>query len=183
MKSSYQKYVYSEAATRDVLYKKVFLKISQNSQENTCARVSFLIKLQAWSFFLFSCEFCEIFAEHLWKTVSIYFEVGQTLFQRETIIIISKWGELLLSKEGKLFQSTTINSKCSITTVKLTKLLSQFKNNKKYQIHFYGVLTDKMKKSLNFVFNIVFINDAQQGIEIVPLNMFLMDFNSISFQI
>ena len=29
------------------LLKKVFLKISQNSQENTCARISFLIKLQA----------------------------------------------------------------------------------------------------------------------------------------
>ena len=28
--------------------KKVFLKISQNLQENTCARVSFLIKLQAF---------------------------------------------------------------------------------------------------------------------------------------
>ena len=28
--------------------KKVFLVISQNSQENTCARVSFLIKLPAW---------------------------------------------------------------------------------------------------------------------------------------
>ena len=27
--------------------KKVFLEISQNSQENTCARVSFLIKFQA----------------------------------------------------------------------------------------------------------------------------------------
>ena len=27
--------------------KKMFLEISQNSQENTCARVSFLIKLQA----------------------------------------------------------------------------------------------------------------------------------------
>ena len=27
--------------------KKVLLDISQNSQENTCARVSFLIKLQA----------------------------------------------------------------------------------------------------------------------------------------
>ena len=27
--------------------KKVFLKISQNSQENTCVRVYFLIKLQA----------------------------------------------------------------------------------------------------------------------------------------
>ena len=46
----------------------VFLKISQNSQENTCARVSVLIKLQACNFIkketlvqLFSCEFCEIF--------------------------------------------------------------------------------------------------------------------------
>ena len=37
----------AEAATRGVLYKKVFLEMSQNSQENICARVSFLIKLQA----------------------------------------------------------------------------------------------------------------------------------------
>ena len=36
-----------EAATGDVLSEKVFLEISQNSQGNTCARVSFLIKLQA----------------------------------------------------------------------------------------------------------------------------------------
>ena len=35
------------ATTRGVLWKKVLLEISQNSQENTCARVSFLIKLQA----------------------------------------------------------------------------------------------------------------------------------------
>ena len=40
-------YVTSEAATNGVLYKKVFLEISENSQENTCVRVSFLIKLQA----------------------------------------------------------------------------------------------------------------------------------------
>ena len=32
---------HSEAATRGVLRKKVFLEISQNSQENTCARVFF----------------------------------------------------------------------------------------------------------------------------------------------
>ena len=37
----------SEAATGGVLYKKMFLKSSQNSQENTYARVSFLINLQA----------------------------------------------------------------------------------------------------------------------------------------
>ena len=34
----------------EVFYKKVFLKVWQNSQENTCARISFLIKLQACNF-------------------------------------------------------------------------------------------------------------------------------------
>ena len=37
--------------------KKVFLKIMKNSLENTCARISFLIKLQ-------------VFTEHLWTTAS-----------------------------------------------------------------------------------------------------------------
>ena len=40
-------YSFSEAAARSVLWEKVFLKISQNSQENTCARDSILIKLKA----------------------------------------------------------------------------------------------------------------------------------------
>ena len=43
----------SEAASRGVLLQKVFLEISQSSQENTCARVSFLIKLQAWGLQLY----------------------------------------------------------------------------------------------------------------------------------
>ena len=45
----------------------MFSEISQNSQENTCARVSFLIKLQACCNFIkketgtgISCEFCKI---------------------------------------------------------------------------------------------------------------------------
>ena len=37
-----------EAVTRKCSVKKVFLETSQNTQENTCARVSFLINLQAW---------------------------------------------------------------------------------------------------------------------------------------
>ena len=37
---------YSEAVAQRCSVKNVFLEISQNSQENTCARVSFLIKLQ-----------------------------------------------------------------------------------------------------------------------------------------
>ena len=68
-----------------VFYKKGVLKNSQNSQENSCAIVSFLLKLQAeaCSFVkkgtltqVFSCEFCEIFkntlfTEHHWATASV----------------------------------------------------------------------------------------------------------------
>ena len=36
-----------EAVAQGRFVKKVFLEIGQNSQESTCARVSFLIKLQA----------------------------------------------------------------------------------------------------------------------------------------
>ena len=40
-------WVDSEVVVQRCSVKKFFLKISQNSQENTCARVSILIKLQA----------------------------------------------------------------------------------------------------------------------------------------
>ena len=36
-----------EAVAKSCSVKKVLLEVSQKSQENTCARVSFLIKLQA----------------------------------------------------------------------------------------------------------------------------------------
>ena len=40
-------YKTTEAVAQRCSVKKVFLEISQNSQENTCARISFLIKVQA----------------------------------------------------------------------------------------------------------------------------------------
>ena len=52
------------------------LEISQNSQENICARVSFFNKVAKKRLaHVFSCEFCEIskntfFREHLWTTAS-----------------------------------------------------------------------------------------------------------------
>ena len=46
----------------------MFLEISQNSQENTCARGSFLIKLQALGIF-----FNIFFTEHAWATASVFF--------------------------------------------------------------------------------------------------------------
>ena len=47
MKMSMYKNQCKEAVAQTCSVKKVFLEISQNSQENTCARVSILIKLQA----------------------------------------------------------------------------------------------------------------------------------------
>ena len=92
----------AEAATSGVPWKKVFLEISQNSKENTCATVSFLIKLQACNFIkkdtlaqVFSCEFCEIsqntfFTEHLWTTASEY--NGWSILWRPVIRAgIGKW--------------------------------------------------------------------------------------------
>ena len=64
-----RQYQILEAATRGGLQKRVFLETSQNSQEKTCAKVSFLITLQAWGLQIykketlaqvFSCEFWEI---------------------------------------------------------------------------------------------------------------------------
>ena len=69
----------AEAVVWGCSVEKVFLEISQNLQENTCARVYLLIKLQAlaWNFIkketltqVISCEFCKVskstfFTEHL----------------------------------------------------------------------------------------------------------------------
>ena len=60
--------LFTEAATRGVLCKKLFLDILQNSQEHGCARASFLpepqpaslLKKGLWYRFQFSCEICEI---------------------------------------------------------------------------------------------------------------------------
>ena len=55
-----------EAVAQTCSVKKVFLEISQNSQENTSARVSLLNKVADRNFIknslaqVFSCEFCEI---------------------------------------------------------------------------------------------------------------------------
>ena len=69
----------TKAVVRMCSVKTVFLEISQNSQENTCARDSFLIKLQTRPPLVqvFSYEFCEIskntfLTEHLRATASVF---------------------------------------------------------------------------------------------------------------
>ena len=44
---SIERPLHRKAATGGVLLEKVFLEISQDSQENTCGKVPFLIRMQA----------------------------------------------------------------------------------------------------------------------------------------
>ena len=74
----------SEAATRGVLWKKVFLEISQNSQENTCARVSFLKTLQ-----VLVCNFTKT------ETLAQVFSCESAKFPRAPVIIEYFWWLLL----------------------------------------------------------------------------------------
>ena len=56
LKKSYYKRGISETVAGGVVWKKVFLKISQNSQDDTCARVSFskVAGVKVWNFFKIS---------------------------------------------------------------------------------------------------------------------------------
>ena len=80
------------AVTQRCSVKKVVLEISQNSQENTCARVSFLIKLQACNFIkkenlarVVSSEFCEISKNSFSYRAPLVVASVQILFMK-------KWG-------------------------------------------------------------------------------------------
>ena len=87
----------------------MFLNISQNWRENTCARVSILIRLQAiaCNFIkketlaeVFSCEFWEIiknifFTEHLGTTTSVFHkssniyprQISSKYFFKKTLVL------------------------------------------------------------------------------------------------
>ena len=82
-----------EAIARRCSLKKVFFEISQNSQENSCPRVSFLIKLQASAckFInkdtltqVFFCEICEISQNTFSYRTAPVIAFGKMQFQRVT---------------------------------------------------------------------------------------------------
>ena len=105
--------------------KKLFLKISRYSQENTCVGVSFLIKLQALrpvtllkrdsDTGFFSCEYCEIFK-------NTYFEEHLRTAVTENIPC-SK-----LENNGviKLYFNSNFSCKC-LTNKKCTRKKSEIK--------------------------------------------------------
>ena len=70
----------NKSSRPEVFCKKVFLEISQNSQENTYARDSFLIKLQAWP--------ATLLKKNLWPR---YFPVNFAKFPRTTFFTEHRW--------------------------------------------------------------------------------------------
>ena len=112
---------YSEAVVRRCSVKQVFLKNSQNSQENTCARASFLNKVAdvVCNFIkketlaqVFSCGFCGSFKNTFFygtpaEAASAYsFNSRQIDREISSVLIILK---LSWSGEKKIFFSTYVH--------------------------------------------------------------------------
>ena len=133
----------------------MFLKILQNSQENTCARISLM---QAWPEILaevFSCQFCKIskstfFTEHIWATTSDSkrkkLKTGVT-----AQLDLAKARLDLLMKASK-----HVNSSCSPSIVGVVyadincRLKTYLSNNRE---SFFVSMDDLILKTENFLFS------------------------------
>ena len=107
--------LHQEAVFRRCSVNKVFLEISQNSQENSCIRVSFLIKLQAeaCNFIkketlaqVFSCEFCEISKNtfsHRTPLVAASVDSMNNIFRKTVFLDICQFVFIFQSLQKRLF--------------------------------------------------------------------------------
>ena len=95
----YKFLIFSGAATRGILWKKMFLEISQNAQEKTCARVSFFNKVAGLS--------------------QIYFAVNlATRFLRTPFLLNTSWRLLLYFVTWEMKKVTRSSyRRCSIKKV------------------------------------------------------------------
>ena len=127
----------------------MIVEISQNSQEKTCARISFLIRLQAWGLQLYEkcdsgtgvfCEFCEIskntfFTEHLWTTASECWQHFRVVFKAvESYAILN-----------------ALNSTFNFILRKFT-LNSLLEKNSVFQNDFIGNKASEIKKKIFMFF-------------------------------
>ena len=125
----------------------MFLEISQKSQENTCVRTSFLIKLQteACNFIkketlaqFSSCEFCKIAKNNFLQNTSgrlLLFiltlpnEAGLKVFWQRLIISNQQKILLPLLKRKEIIKKRVINARGNITRL-ILKMLKLIKNIK-----------------------------------------------------
>ena len=120
-------FYYAEAVVQRCSVKKVFSEISQNSQKNTCARVSLLMKLQASCFF--------------WIPVFLIVEVS-------FLNILSEFHEIKLNVMKYTLNSVSWNSLKEIFQCILALCNSQ--NDIRFLTGpIYGIVTGKPFKSTN----------------------------------
>ena len=117
----------SRSSYRRCFIKKVVLKISQNSQENTCARVSFLLNLLLICNFIikeilaqvFSCEFCKFFKNPFLQTASgwlpphiwliwLYWSYPEPY--PETVVLVVNWQTLFIRDVCQIYSTRIISS-------------------------------------------------------------------------
>ena len=80
----------TEAVARRCSVKKVLLKISQNSQENNCVRIFFLIKLQAEAYnFIKKGTLTQVFYYEFWEIFK------NTFFDRTPLVAASESRSLI----------------------------------------------------------------------------------------
>ena len=134
----------------------MFLEISQNSKENACARVSFLI-LEKRLCHTFSCEFCEIsqntfFTEYIRETASACIKAVNRLIKglcifpnliianEEDCGVQNKSLRLVLLHLTDRKQSVKIN----ITHVIFKEIISGLPqgSNKLFQVYIRGLFLD-----------------------------------------
>ena len=111
--------------------KTVCLEISQNLQENTCARVSFLIKLQAWPATLFlkktlaqvvSCEFCDVSKNTFSYRTTLVAASGfsQSLWQQKAPMhLSSKYFNKILTFTEILWNMGTVKNESLLVLISL----------------------------------------------------------------
>ena len=102
---------------------KVFLKILQKSQENTCVGVSYLVKLQSTCNFIkketptqaLPCEFCKIFMNNFfYRTPSIAASViAQQRFVGLQEVLKTSWRHVLKTSSARLQRNNFSSSKTS----------------------------------------------------------------------
>ena len=102
---------------------KVFLKILQKSQENTCVGVSYLVKLQSTCNFIkketptqvLPCEFCKIFMNNFfYRTPPIAASViAQQRFVGLQEVLKTSWRHVLKTSSARLQRNNFSSSKTS----------------------------------------------------------------------
>ena len=124
--------LFTEAVAQRCFVKKVFLEISQISQENTYARASFLIELETHAQ-VFSCEFCKIYKNYFSKRIP---PVCAYLFIAWTALMKNKSVTTLILENKANYVKLYLNIRLQIVSFRCVSMIPNFVINFKSICYF-----------------------------------------------